>query len=106
MAAGVGEGLDLVFGAAEDEGLGMAGVGVAQDAGLGIGDEIKGGGKHGRSGAFEDVAQVGVELAHEIPGFAREGLQLLGHRTDHGGDEGGADAMTGDVADEDAGFGV
>ena len=84
----------------------MAGVGEAQPAGAAVGHGIKPGGEHGGTGVFQDAAKVAVELAEKIAGVARERLQILRQRADHGGDQRGADAVAGDVADEHAHLGV
>ncbi len=106
MAGGIGERLDLARGAAHQQRLRMAGVGEAHDAGLPVGHEIKRGGEHRGAGGFEDAAQIGIELAQKHARVGRERFQFLHQRSNHGGDERGADAVAGHVANEYGGLRV
>ena len=82
--------------------FGMAGVGEAHDAGFPVGHEVKRGGKHRRAGVFKDVAQIGVQFAQKHSGIVRERFEFLDERANHGGDEAGAHAVAGDIANEHA----
>jgi hypothetical protein len=102
----VDERLDFACGAVEEQWLGMPGVGKTHFAGPPVGHQIKCLGEHWRTGAFKDAAQIGIEFAQKISRLARQWLQFLRQRADHGGDQRGADPVAGHVANEDGSFRV
>ena len=78
----------------------VRGGGVAESGGGGVEVDVGGGDELTLRVAVED----GVHSGEECGGVGGVGALGGGGEFDHGGDEGGGDAMAGDVGDEQAGL--
>jgi len=59
-----------------------------------------------RAGLSKDFSEFGVQVGHEQAGISGIGSAALDERAQHCGDKGGADTMSHNVTNKDAGNGV
>jgi hypothetical protein len=104
FVVGVFENFDFAKLTMNDEGLGMAGVGVVDLARFQIDNHVEGGGEKGRAGLLEDGADVGIDAREELAGIGGDGMKFFDEGANHRRNQGGADAVAHDVANEEARF--
>ena len=90
----------------QNDGMRMSGCGGCHDPGFQIQVNINGGGEHGGVRPLQDFGELVVEGSKESRRVIRQVGQLFHQAAEHGGDQGGADAVAHHVANDGANAGI